>query len=82
MAKEYKCSDKRLVDYFEESRNNWKARASAYQREKRQKDTKIRDLLRSGEKWKTECIQLRKENAELKKKQKKTRELIQMLLNE
>lgn len=82
MAEKYKCSDKRLAIYFEGSRDKWKERAGLIQTEKRLLQLTIRDITRSKEKWKEECLQLRKENAELKKKRQKMKELIQLIIEE
>jgi hypothetical protein len=56
MKKEYKSSVVRLVVFFESSRNAWKKRCLKYQTEKRELQIQIRDLRRSKELWKTECI--------------------------
>ncbi len=71
MEKEYKSSIVRLVDFFESSRNHWKERSLKYQKEKRELLIQIRDITRSKEKWKAECLELRLKNAELSKIEKK-----------
>ena len=73
MKGNYKCSDTRLVEYFETSRNKWKARSIKYQNEKRELINEIRDLRRSKEKWKNECRQHNDELRILKMKEKKRR---------
>ncbi len=82
MKKDYKSSNTRLVEYFESSRDKYKERSSVYQKEKRELQIHIRDLSRSKEKWKAECLQLRNEVNELREKEKKTKELLLMLLNQ
>lgn len=72
MDKEYKCSPKRLVKYFEFSRDRFKERCTIYQKEKRELKIQFRDMKRSKEKWKRECLQLRNEVSQLKDKEKKT----------
>ncbi len=80
MRKNYASSDKRLLEYFEMSRDSWKERSLKYQEEKRELTFKLRDLERSREKWKAECIQLKEEYDELKKKYQKIQELAQLIL--
>ncbi len=82
MKKEYKSSENRLVDYFEESRDKWKKRSNNYQKQKKALLTEIRDLRRSKEKWKAECIVLKSEIKKFQEKEKKTKELLQILLNQ
>jgi uncharacterized protein YlxW (UPF0749 family) len=79
MEKEFKSSNKRLVNFFKQSRDNWKDRSIKYQKEKREMAILIRDLRRSKEKWKSQCSQLHKEIADLKKKREKTKELLKKL---
>lgn len=81
METEFKSSDKRLVDFFKQSRDNWKGRSLKYQREKRQMTIQVRDLKRSKEKWKRECTQLHEEIDCLEKKREKTKELLKKLLD-
>jgi chromosome segregation ATPase len=80
MQKKYKSSDKRLLKYFEESRNSWKKRSLKYQSEKRDITFKLRDTERSREKWKNECNQLKEQLNELKKKYQKIQELAMLIL--
>jgi hypothetical protein len=82
MKKEYKSTDTRLVEYFGNSRNQWKERSMKYHREKRALQIQIRDLIRSKKKWKDECIKLRKEINELRDKEKKTKEILLKLINQ
>ena len=79
-AVEYKSSLKRLVQYFEESRNKWKKRSSLYQKDKRELLIKVRDLERSKNKWKVECLMLRSEIKIIKKKKKKIQELYSIIM--
>lgn len=82
MKKDYKSSLQRLAEYFELSRDKYKVRSAIYQKEKRELQIQIRDLERSKQKWKSECLQLRNEVAELSNKEKKTKELLLRLLNQ
>jgi len=71
MKREYKCTEKRLAEYFESSRDKWKERSNKNQKEKKELLTIVRDLQRSKEKWKTECLNLRCELNELQNIKKK-----------
>ncbi len=82
MKKDYKSSSIRLAQYFELSRDKYKVRALKYQNEKREQQIRIRDLERSKEKWKSECLQLRNEIAEFRNKEKKTKELLFRIINQ
>lgn len=82
MKKNYKCSETRLAEYFEISRDKWKARSIKYQNEKRILINEIRDLRRSKDKWKNECKQLSDELGVLKMDEKKTKEVLLELLNQ
>lgn len=82
MKKDYKSSLQRLAEYFELSRDKYKARSAIYQKEKRELQIQIRDLERSKQKWKSECLHLRNEIAELTGKEKKTKELLFKILNQ
>lgn len=82
MEKNYKSSPQRLAEYFEASRDKYKARSFRYQKEKRAYQIQIRDLERSKTKWKEECLQLREELSELRIKQKKTIDVIMKLFNQ
>jgi hypothetical protein len=81
MKKEYKSTTIRLVEFFETSRNQWKERSLKYQKEKRELQIQVRDLSRSKEKWKNECLLLKAENIELKYKEKKTKEILLNLIS-
>jgi len=82
MKQEYKCSENRLVEYFETSRNKWKKRSNKYQMEKKKLLTEIRDLRRSKNKWKDECLKLKSALKEFQSKEKKTEKLLQTILNQ
>ncbi|MDD1444163.1 hypothetical protein MEO93_28255 [Dolichospermum sp. ST_sed3] len=81
MKEDYKSSQNRLVKYFEESRNKWKERSLIYQKEKRELLIQKRDLERSKEKWKNECIQAKAQIEELKKKYQKIKDLAITILD-
>jgi len=80
MQKKYRSTDKRLLKYFEESRDSWKERSLKYQTEKRDLTFKLRDTERSKEKWKNECNQLKEQLYELKKKYQKIQEFALLIL--
>lgn len=82
MKKLYKSNEKRLLKYFEGSRDKWKERSLKYQKEKRDISFKLRDIQNSKENWKNECIQLREELVELKKKYQKMKELAILILKD
>lgn len=79
MKKEYKSTVKRLADYFEESRDVWKARTQKYQKEKRALLIQIRDLRRSKENWKTKSKELKIQIDESKKKLQIIQEIKQLI---
>jgi len=65
-TKEYKSPRRKLVKFFERSRDQWKAKsADAKAMVKRQKH-RIRYLEASKEKWKSKAIELEKELARMK----------------
>ena len=80
MQIDYKSSPNRLLKYFDESRNNWRQRSLIYQKEKRELLIKNRDLERSKEKWKNECIQLRTVLKDIKKKNEIIKEFAKKIL--
>jgi len=82
MKREYKCSETRLVDYFESSRDKWKERSMNYQKEKKELLIEVRDLRRSRNKWKDECLKLKSALKEFQDKEKKTKELLQTILKQ
>lgn len=73
MEKNYKSSDKRLVSFFESSRDKWKERSMEVQQEKRRLLVENRDLRQSRDKWKERYNQLKEEMNTLKTKEKKTK---------
>ena len=58
---DYKTPLKKLVRFFKESRDNWKAKHQASKKENKRLNHKVRTLLRSREKWKKEALELRKQ---------------------
>jgi hypothetical protein len=80
MQIDYKSSPNRLFKYFDESRNNWRQRSLIYQKEKSELLIKNRDLERSKEKWKNECIQLRTVLKDIKKKNEIIKEFAKKIL--
>ena len=79
-TKQYKSPTRKLVKFFEKSRDQWKAKsAEAKAMVKRQKH-RIRYLEASKEQWKRKAIELEKEltrmqantNPDSEKKEKKT----------
>ena len=59
--KEYKSSKKRLAQWFNESRDNWKEKALSKQKKLRKSQVRIRDLEKSREYWKERAKQAEKE---------------------
>jgi hypothetical protein len=59
--KEYQSSGKRLVQWFHESRENWKEKAQSKQKRLRAAEIKIRDLENSRDKWKERAKKAEKE---------------------
>lgn len=82
MKKDFKTTTKRLAQYFETSRDSWKARSLKYQAEKRELLIQKRDVERSKEKWKEECIQLKIELSEIKKKYQKIKEFAIIIMEQ
>ena len=58
MKKNYKSSETRLANYFENSRDKWKERSLKYQKEKKEYLTTIRDLRRTIDKLKASSPQV------------------------
>jgi predicted RNase H-like nuclease (RuvC/YqgF family) len=58
MKKDYRTDLRRLVSFFESSRDKWKRRSHTYQAEKRALQTQVRDLKRSVEHWKSKYKEL------------------------
>ncbi len=61
MKKPYRTNLKRLVSFFESSRDKWKSRSHTYQSEKRALQIQVRDLKRSVEHWKNKYKKLEEE---------------------
>jgi hypothetical protein len=66
--KNYRMTNKKLANWLNESRNNWKKRALEKQQKLREAQIRIRDLERSREHWKTKAKQ--KEQIALETEQK------------
>jgi hypothetical protein len=71
----FKSSESRLARLFKKSREQWKERAAAKQKQLRAMEVKVRDLSASRERWKERALlaekqqrQLEKELEDLKKK--------------
>lgn len=58
---DYKSPIKKLVRFFKESRDNWKAKHQASKKENKRLNHKVRTLLSSRKKWKKEALELRKQ---------------------
>jgi uncharacterized coiled-coil DUF342 family protein len=80
MQKTYLSSEKRLAEYFEKSRDKWRSRSLKYQSEKRELLLKLRDTIRSREKWKNELAELKEQLIECKKKHQNIKELTQLIM--
>lgn len=57
----YKSPLKKLVHFFEKSRDNWKAKHHILKKENKRLNHKVRTLLKSRKKWKEEALELRKQ---------------------
>ena len=57
----YKSPLRKLVRFFEKSRDSWKEKSLANKKENRQLKKKLRTLEISKKKWKDEAISLRKQ---------------------
>ncbi len=65
-AKEYKSPKRKLVRFFEKSRDQWKLKCSDAKAMVKRQRNRIRFLEASKEKWKTKAIELEKELARMK----------------
>lgn len=65
-AKQYKSPRRKLVKFFEKSRDQWKAKSIAAKAQVKYLKNRIRYLEVSQEKWKSKAIELEKELARLK----------------
>ena len=65
-AKQHRSPIKKLVKFFEQSRDNWKAKCLEAKRRVKLLHTKVADLRASRERWKQEAKQLRAELEQLR----------------
>lgn len=65
-AKQYRSPIKKLVKFFEQSRDNWKAKCQEAKRRVKLLHTEVADLRASRERWKQEAKQLRAELEQLR----------------
>ena len=65
-AKEYKSPRRKLIKFFEKSRDQWKVKCSDAKAMVKKQRNRIRFLEASKEKWKTKAIELEKELARMK----------------
>jgi predicted nucleic acid-binding Zn-ribbon protein len=65
----YKTPLKKLVQFFKESRDNWKAKYKKIKKENKRLEHKVRTLLKSRKKWKKEALELRKQIKQLNTKE-------------
>jgi chromosome segregation ATPase len=64
-TKEYRSPPKKLVKFFERSRNLWKARCGEAKYRVKLLHTKVADLRKSRDRWKGETKRLRSEVRQL-----------------
>ncbi len=65
-AKEYKSPKRKLVKFFEKSRDQWKLKCTDAKAMVKKQRNRIRFLEASKEKWKSKAIELEKELARMK----------------
>lgn len=65
-AKRYKSPRRKLVKFFEKSRNQWKAKSIAAKAQVKYLKNRIRYLEGSQAKWKSKALELETELARLK----------------
>jgi len=65
-TKQYRTPAKKLLKFFESSRNRWKAKCLEAKRRVKLLQTKVADLQFSRERWKQEAKQLRLETRQLR----------------
>ncbi len=65
-AKQYKSPRRKLVKFFEKSRDQWKRKCSDAKAMVKRQNNRIRFLEASKEQWKTKALELEKELARLK----------------
>jgi chromosome segregation ATPase len=65
-TKEYRSSPRKLARFFEQSRDNWKAKCGEAKYRVKLLHTKVADLQKSRHRWKRETRQLESEVRELR----------------
>lgn len=65
MLKEFLSSPRKLATVFRKGRDAWKDRAQVQQRRAKSLDGKVRDLVRSRDRWKAEAKKLKQQLREL-----------------
>ena len=70
-TKEYRSPRRKLVKFFEKSRDQWKAKSIDAKARVKKLKNRIRYLEVSKEKWKTKAIELEKELARMKAQEKR-----------
>ena len=65
-AKQYRSPIRKLVKFFEQSRDNWREKCLEAKRRVKLLHTKVADLQASRQRWKQEAKQLRAELAQLR----------------
>ena len=65
-TKQYKSPTRKLVKFFEKSRDQWKAKSAEAKATVKRQRNRIRYLEASKEKWKRKAIELEKELAWVK----------------
>ena len=65
MLKELRSSPRKLATVFRKGRDAWKVRAQEQQQRAKALDGKVRDLVRSRDRWKTEAKKLKLQLREL-----------------
>lgn len=65
-AKEYKSPKRKLVKFFEKSRDQWKVKCTDAKAMVKNQRNRVRFLEASKEKWKSKAIELEKELARMK----------------
>ena len=63
----YKSPLRKLVKFFEKSRDNWKQKSLKYKKENRRLNKKLRVLETAKKRWKDETIILRKQLKNIEK---------------
>jgi len=63
----YKSPLRKLVIFFEKSRDNWKQKSLEHKKENRRLNKKLRVLETAKKRWKNEAITLRKQLKNLEK---------------